>query len=126
LSIKNLFIYAIAIPTTIRFQETVSRVLTKLNTQRVEDFVKQFSSYHNRYYASQTGRSSQLWLLSEASIRGYSGNAVVFEVDHGYWQKSIVARLEGADPTLKNEVVVIGAHLDSVNIQGSSLQAPGI
>jgi len=33
--------------------------------------------------------------------------------------------LEGSDPTLKAEVVIFGAHLDSVNSRGSSLQAPG-
>ncbi|ODM92511.1 putative leucine aminopeptidase 1 [Orchesella cincta] len=116
-----------AIPTTLRFQEIVRDVLTNLNSQRIEDFVREFSSYHNRYYAAQTGRDSQLWLLSqvESSIQGYAGSASVVEVDHGYIQKSIVARLEGADPTLKSEVIVLGAHLDSINIRGSSLQAPG-
>ncbi|CAL8142578.1 unnamed protein product [Orchesella dallaii] len=116
-----------AIPTTLRFQSTVREVLTKLNGQRVEDFVRQFSSYHNRYYAAQTGRDSQLWLLSEveSSVQGYAGSASVVEVDHGYLQKSIVARLEGADSSLRSEVVILGAHLDSINIRGSSLQAPG-
>ncbi|ODM92510.1 putative leucine aminopeptidase 1 [Orchesella cincta] len=116
-----------AIPTTIRFQTTVREVLTKLNTQRVEAFVREFSSYRNRYYSSQTGRDSQLWLLSEieSSVQGYAGSASVVEVDHGYLQKSIVARFEGADPTLRDEVVIIGAHLDSVNRNGATLQAPG-
>jgi leucyl aminopeptidase len=98
-----------------------------LNSPRVHDFIEKFSSYHTRYYSSQTGRDSQLWLLSEveSSIQGYVGNASVSEVDHGYLQKSIVARLEGSDSSLRSEVVIIGAHLDSVNLLLPSLNAPG-
>jgi len=120
-------IIAKSVPTELRFQETVRRVTNNLNSPRVQDFVRQFSSYHNRYYAAQTGRTSQLWLLAEvqSAVQNYTGQASVREVDHGYLQKSIVARLEGADPTLKSEVVVFGAHLDSVNGRGSSLAAPG-
>lgn len=98
-----------------------------MNSGRIHSFIEKFSSYHNRYYSSQTGRDSQLWLLSEvrASVANYAGQAEVSEVDHGYLQKSIVARLVGSDPTLKSEIVVLGAHLDSVNKNGASLQAPG-
>lgn len=101
--------------------------MTNLNSPRVREFIEHFSSYHTRYYSSATGRSSQLWLLDEveSSVQGYAGDASVFEVDHGYLQKSIVARLVGSDPSLRDEVVVIGAHLDSVNSRGSSLNAPG-
>jgi leucyl aminopeptidase len=115
-----------AIPTTLRFNTTVQAVLTKLDSERIEQFLTHFSSYFNRYYTSATGQESQQWLFSQVqeSVRNYAGNAAVQEIDHGWRQKSIVARLEGADANLKTEVVIIGAHLDSVT-SGAAAQAPG-
>jgi len=49
-----------AIPTTLKHQGTVNPLNAQINSQRVLDFVRQFSSYHNRLYASITGRNSQL------------------------------------------------------------------
>jgi leucyl aminopeptidase len=116
-----------AIPTTLKFQDTVKNLLARIDRARVEAFVKEFSTFHTRYYQSETGEQSQKWLLSEVqtSLRNYSGVSSVKEVDHGFRQHSVVARIEGSDPTLKSEVVVLGAHQDSLNLRGSTLRAPG-
>ncbi|CAL8109376.1 unnamed protein product [Orchesella dallaii] len=116
-----------AIPTTLRYQTAVRTVLNSINADRIEAFVTQFSSYHNRYYTSATGLESQKWLLAQVqeSIRGYAGQASVREVTHTWAQSSIVARIEGADPTLASEVIILGGHQDSVNIWSSAMAAPG-
>lgn len=91
-----------------------------------EQFVTKFSSYHNRYCTSESGREAQLWLFNEilAVLTAYKGGSSVTEVEHGYLQKSIVVRLEGNDTQLKEEVVIIGAHMDSVTL-GANAPAPG-
>lgn len=116
-----------SIPKTLKYQDKVNQLLPLINNQRIFDFVRHFSSYHNRLYASVTGRESQRWLLGQvqASVLNYAGAATVHEVDHGYLQRSIVARLQGANPALESEVVILGAHLDSINRFGASLNAPG-
>lgn len=98
-----------------------------INRQRVEAFIKEFSTFHTRYYESETGEQSQKWLLTQvqASLQNYSGVSSVREFDHGYRQNSIIAAIEGSDPTLKSEVAVLGAHQDSLNLRGSTLRAPG-
>ncbi|XP_021945455.1 leucine aminopeptidase 1 [Folsomia candida] len=117
-----------AIPTTLRFQSTVNGLLGRTSITRMQDFIRTFSSYHNRYYQAQTGIDSQRWLFAQVqeSIANYAGSATVNEVTHTFGpQSSIVARLTGSDPTLRSEIVIIGAHQDSINIAGSSLGAPG-
>ncbi|XP_021953333.1 leucine aminopeptidase 1 [Folsomia candida] len=117
-----------AIPTTLRFQSTVNGLLGRTNITRIQDFVGTFSSYFSRYYQSPNGTESQRWLLSQVqdSIANYVGNATVNEVVHPFGvQNSIIARITGSDPTLRGEIVIIGAHQDSVNTFGALLAAPG-
>jgi len=116
-----------AIPTTIRFQSTVTPLLELINPPRIQDFVRTFSSYHTRYYTSTTGLQSQQWLLNQVreSIVGYQGTASVREFAHSFQQSSIIATIEGSDPNLSSEVIVIGAHQDSVNRFGAAMEAPG-
>jgi len=106
-------------------------MLELLNSSRIESFVREFSNFATRYYTSPTGLQSQKWLLAQVqdAAQGYSNNGtiVVKEYTHTWqpWQSSIIARIEGSDPELRSQVVVLGAHQDSVNIAGASLKAPG-
>jgi len=70
---------------------------------------------------------SQRWLLDQvtSSIRGYAGSVSVIEIEHTWLQNSIIARIEGADPALRSQVVILGAHQDSINTNGYTLRAPG-
>jgi len=91
-----------------------------LNTERTQTFLEHFVSYRSRLYSSQNGKESALWLLSEIenhiAASGYKGVAHVEAYEHSQWiQPSIIAKIEGSDPTLKEEVVILGAHLDSIN-----------
>ncbi|CAL8109375.1 unnamed protein product [Orchesella dallaii] len=116
-----------AIPTTLQFQSVVSQLVGNIDRSRVEQFVTDFSSYSTRYYRSETGEASQKWLLSQvqSSLSGYAGVSSVEEFEHAFPQKSIIARLEGADSVLQTEVVILGAHQDSINLRGITLPAPG-
>ncbi|ODM98735.1 Leucine aminopeptidase 1, partial [Orchesella cincta] len=118
---------SIAIPTTLKFQSVVSRLVGNINRPRVEEFVRDFSSYRTRYYTSDTGVQSQKWLLQQVqdSLSGYAGVSSVEEFEHTFPQNSVIARLEGADPSLKSQVVILGAHQDSTNLRGSTQPAPG-
>jgi len=81
--------------------------------------MERFSSYYNRYYSDATGEESALWLLSEiqSSIDAtpYSGTVSVQPYTHSWLQPSVIARIEGSDETLKSQIVILGAHLDSTN-----------
>jgi len=120
--------YIKAIPTQLRYEPLVRTLFGSIDMQRVQDFVRDFSAYHNRHHLTATGALSQVWLLSEVvqSVAGYTGEVTVTEIPTpNSPQASIVARIEGSDPVLKGEVMIIGAHQDSINRNGATLQAPG-
>jgi len=119
-----------AYPEIIRFQAIVQSVFPKLNILRMETFVSTFATYRNRYYTTATGAESSDWLFAQVNeavaSSGYTGEVSVTQYTHSWLQKSVIARIEGADPTLKSEVIVLGAHLDSVNSGSPSAGvAPG-
>ncbi|CAL8109374.1 unnamed protein product [Orchesella dallaii] len=115
------------IPTRLRYEALVKQAFGNIDLGRIQTFIQTFSDFHNRYYDAETGVTSQRWLLEQvtASTRGYAGSVSVIEIEHTWLQKSIIARIEGADPTLGSELVILGAHQDSINTNGITLRAPG-
>ncbi|ODM94050.1 putative leucine aminopeptidase 1 [Orchesella cincta] len=115
------------IPTELKYEALVSQAFGSINLGRIETFIQTFSDFHNRYYDAENGVISQRWLLEQvkSSIRDYAGNVSVIEIEHDWLQNSIIARIDGADPTLRSQVVILGAHQDSINTNGITLRAPG-
>ncbi|OXA60778.1 Leucine aminopeptidase 1 [Folsomia candida] len=110
------------------FPSVVNALLERTSIPRMLDFVQTFSNFFNRYHQSQTGIDSQKWLLSQVQQTAvdYVGEITVSEVAHSFSpQSSVIARIVGSDPTLRSEIVIIGAHLDSINMAGSTRTAPG-
>lgn len=91
-----------------------------------EHLVK-FTSFHTRYYKSETGIQSATWLLEQvkktiddADASKHGVKAESFE--HSWGQFSIIATIPGKT----NKTVVIGAHQDSINLFLPSIfAAPG-
>jgi len=101
-----------------------------MNIERVEEFLRKFSSWENRYYKFPTGIESQKWLLTQVqeSLLNYAGTATVEEFQHSWpEQKTIIVRIRGSggEGTIANETVIIGAHQDSINSFSLSASAPG-
>ncbi|KAE8133722.1 Leucine aminopeptidase 1 [Aspergillus pseudotamarii] len=98
--------------------------LTKANMERD---LEKFTSFHTRYYKSQTGIESATWLYNQVqTVIEQSGaaehGATVDQFAHSWGQFSIVARIPGKS----NKTVVLGAHQDSINLfLPSILAAPG-
>jgi leucyl aminopeptidase len=130
--IWNNFKFAIVeIPSEVQYGAVVQEALPKLSVSRVEAFITDFSAFKNRHYQSATGVESSEWLQAQIqeSIESsaYPGVATVTPFSHSWAQDSVIARIEGSDPELKAEVVVLGAHLDSIVSGGipSYNTAPG-
>lgn len=96
--------------------KAVNALIAELSKENMERDLTTFSEFHNRYYESQTGVESATWLekqvqaaIDEAGVEG----ATVERVEHNFAQFSIVATVPGQS----EEVVVVGAHQDSVNLR---------
>ncbi|KAL1975764.1 hypothetical protein VTN31DRAFT_4156 [Thermomyces dupontii] len=114
-------------PTTPAFNETIRELSKGLSKDEMKKNLEEFSSFYTRYYKSQSGIQSATWLYELISgIVEKSGateyGATVEKFEHPWGQFSIIARIPGQS----NKTVVLGAHLDSINLfLPSILPAPG-
>lgn len=101
-----------------KFQSTVQPLLQNADAGALMATVIHLStSYHNRYYDnSSTGVAAAQWIKSQYEKIGKIRNDVQVElVQHRRFdQPSVIATIEGSGPD-KNEIVILGGHLDSIN-----------
>ncbi len=102
---------------TLDNQATVSRWLPQVQEQRLYATINHLSSYRNRYYASTHGRTSAEWIRNHWQSLAAGRDDVTTELFTACatcgTQPSVILTIRGWD--LPNEVVVLGAHLDSIN-----------
>ncbi|KAK4942283.1 Leucine aminopeptidase 1 [Elasticomyces elasticus] len=114
-------------PSKAQYNETVRSLAKGLDKDNMWKHLEGLTSFHTRYYKSQYGIDAATWLygqindtISAAGAFNYSASLRKF--DHPWGQFSIIARFPGKT----NHTVVIGAHLDSINMfLPSILAAPG-
>jgi bacterial leucyl aminopeptidase len=114
---------------TIDNQATVSPWLPLVQHTNIYGTINTLSSYQNRYYTSPTGKTSAEWIRN--TWQGLAGSRTdvtseLFACSTCSTQPSVILTIRGNE--LPNEIVVLGAHLDSINgsAGGSATQvAPG-
>lgn len=102
---------------TLDNQATVNHWLPQVEEHRIYDTIDHLSGYRNRYYASSSGRTSAEWIRAHwqslAAGRSYVTTELFTACANCSTQPSVILTIQGWD--LPNEVVVLGAHLDSIN-----------
>jgi len=119
-----------AIPNTPAYQDEVNAFIGDLTTETMKFVLKRLTSFRTRYYKSESGAESAKYLFK--TISEIVGNedpseyVSVKKFKHPWDQFSIIARFEGSNEDFSDEVVIIGAHQDSVNLWLPSFgPAPG-
>ena len=107
-------------------QDAVEPLLKKLSKTEMQANLEKFTSFHTRYYKSDSGAESSEWLLQKVTdiIKESDAEDAVFAqpFPHTWKQSSVIATIPGKS----NRTVVIGAHQDSINLWlPSVLPAPG-
>lgn len=112
-------------PDSVSHKDTVNTWAKNITQSNMKNWLEHFSSFHTRYYKSDTGFESSQWLHDEVeSIIGGREDMSLRYWDHAWAQKSLVARFEGS--SYPDNVVIVGAHQDSINLLFPSLlAAPG-
>ncbi|KAG8902256.1 Leucine aminopeptidase 1 [Tulasnella sp. 408] len=117
-------------PVWISELEKVKEVIKGLSTKGPKENLQKFTSFRTRYYRSDTGRESQLWLLSkiqEVTAKNASPAIKqlisINEFPHSWGQNSILVKIAGSNKTEEGGVI-ISAHQDSTNMW-PFLPAPG-
>lgn len=96
-------------------QATILPLLADVSATRIGADIQSLTSFHNRFYRSSGGIQSADWLADEWGAMTAGRSDV--EIEKVYRDigamPSVVLRIEGT--TLPDQVLVLGAHLDSVN-----------
>jgi len=107
----------------------VKSVIATLSVDGPKANLEKFTSFRTRYYRSDTGKESQLWLKSKIDeiTAGSASNSLrkritTREFPHSWAQSSIITSINGT--TSPDEIVIISAHQDSTNMF-PFLAAPG-
>ena len=107
--------------------KALEKLLKELSKDEMRSHLEVFTSFHTRYYKSDSGAKSSAWLLEQvnntlADAGALDAGASVRPFVHPWGQSSVVATIPGQS----NKTVVIGAHQDSINLWlPSILAAPG-
>ncbi|KAH7319885.1 hypothetical protein B0I35DRAFT_430069 [Stachybotrys elegans] len=107
-------------------QKALDKLFGKLDKSNMKANLEKLTSFHTRYYKSQTGLESSDWVLKKVDeiIKGAGAEDVVHveSFPHTWQQHSVIATIPGKS----NSTIVIGAHQDSINLFFPSfLAAPG-
>lgn len=109
-----------ALPTTLRFENEVNKVLNQVSEANMNNTILKLSSFFTRHYQTDTSVQAAEWLKSEyekyiSQIQDPERRkrfSVKF-FPHSWKQPSIIVRVEGLSARVKDEIVVIGGHIDS-------------
>lgn len=133
-------------PSNVSYSDNLSKLFNQIAEENMQLSLATLSSYHTRYYKSESGLNASLWLATKVQsiIDGKppstsKGNAsiTVHTFPHPWGQKSIIATIPGLknieaaskhrnlnakpDPASKynahgGDVIIASAHLDSINL----------
>ncbi|KIX02867.1 uncharacterized protein Z518_08810 [Rhinocladiella mackenziei CBS 650.93] len=118
---------SITYPSKAEHKKVVKALAEKLDKDNMRKHLEGLTSFHTRYYKSQYGIDAATWLYEQIyQVMSDSGafeyGASLNKFSHPWGQFSIIAQIPGQT----NHTVVIGAHLDSINMfLPSILAAPG-
>ena len=115
-------------PSQLNYQTYAQNALFPLiSSARIESSIHSLSELFTRYYKTQTGIDASVWLASAFTNASVANDRLVSisQVVHpqfASWQRSVIATLSGSKST---EVVILGAHLDSVTWPLFNSRSPG-
>ncbi len=114
---------------TIDNHATVDPWLPQVQAANIRGTISHLSTaYPNRYYASSHGQTSANWIRDTWAALANGRTDVsteLFSCSNCSTQPSVILTIQGTD--LPSEIVVLGAHLDSINTAGGgeNMAAPG-
>lgn len=120
-----------ALPTELRLENEVNKVIQEVSEAQMNNTINKLSSYFTRFYQTETSLEAATWLKSEyekyISQISNPERRKRFSVQffqHTWKQPSIIVRVEGTSARVKDEIVVIGGHIDST-AGGATRRSPG-
>jgi len=114
------------IPSSPRFHDEVKKIASNVKGSNIEKYNHMLTEFFTRYYTTETGELAAKKIYETFKSIAVDAGRRDIEVhffSHTWRQPSVVARING-NGAKKNEVVIISAHEDSINL-GGLYRAPG-
>eukprot|EP00339_Tiarina_fusa_P001781 CAMPEP_0117019190 /NCGR_PEP_ID=MMETSP0472-20121206/14767_1 /TAXON_ID=693140 ORGANISM="Tiarina fusus, Strain LIS" /NCGR_SAMPLE_ID=MMETSP0472 /ASSEMBLY_ACC=CAM_ASM_000603 /LENGTH=308 /DNA_ID=CAMNT_0004724105 /DNA_START=118 /DNA_END=1040 /DNA_ORIENTATION=- len=107
-----------SIPEKCTREKLVNELIDLLDVNFLYDNLIELTQFWNRFYTSQFGVNSAEWIYEQyQTMISNTPNDLdisVQFVNHTWAQPSVIASIQGIGDN-KDEIVIVGAHLDSVN-----------
>ena len=114
----------------VSYDLTNAQVVSSLQAEMSESDIRQtildLASFTNRYFTTQTGLEGAQWIHNKWTTLADGRSDISVEyVNHSWKQPSVMLTITGR--SLPDEIVVLGAHLDSIvsGTMGENTRAPG-
>lgn len=108
-------------------QTLVNELIRTVEEEKIRSSIETLSGFQNRYYRSEHGVNSQVWLKTQWQQIAANQESVQVELfNHGAWsQPSVVLTWLGQEAP--EEIVILGGHGDSIAgwFPGNQVHAPG-
>lgn len=113
----------------IKNDNEVQKLLPLLQASHIVTTITDLSSFQNRFYTTTQGVDAANWLAEKwQQLAGTQQDVAVETFTHDKWpQRSVILTIKGQGQAA-NEIVVLGAHLDSISNGARALDdshAPG-
>jgi bacterial leucyl aminopeptidase len=114
----------------LRLKSIVHPMIAQVKEANLNKTILHLSSYFNRFYTTQDGEDAAKWIRKqyEDIIDGLSGDRKarlsVELFEHRWKQPSVIVRFRGKSSSVRDQIVVLGSHLDST-AGGASRRSPG-
>lgn len=112
---------------TLDQQAWTKPLLSRVQEGSIRATIDTLAAFNNRYYTSDTGTAAAQWIQGRwQSLASNLPGATAKLVTHQGWkQPSVVLTIPGVEKP--EEIVVLGGHLDSINLNGwgDDARAPG-
>lgn len=114
---------------SIKSDNLVLEMFEKTSTEHVDTVINHLSNYHTRYYKSDEGVEALNWIGQKWTELTSFRNDVKVEYYRykNHDQPTVILTIEGSDPELKDQYIILGGHGDSINADDPTahLRAPG-
>ena len=114
---------------SINQESTVETFLPEISVDYMNSVVTHLSSYKTRYYKAPEGVEALQWIGAEWSrlTAARSDAKVEYYKYQNHDQPTVILTIEGSDPVLKDQIIILGGHGDSINTdnEGIHSHAPG-
>ncbi|CEL58353.1 Bacterial leucyl aminopeptidase OS=Vibrio proteolyticus PE=1 SV=1 [Rhizoctonia solani AG-1 IB] len=102
---------------------TLTTMFNSINASGLRSTVSTLSSYTTRYYRSTNAAAASTWIQSQ--FTSAAGSANVKTIANSFSQPNVVATIPRKSGSTLNDIIILGAHLDSTVGSSTTARAPG-